>query len=377
MAGRLGEWSVEDLLQIAKITQKTTSIELIGEDRSGVIYLRDGGVVNAELLGVDQPAGDRFSRVVEVIIALTGIEVGSFQFGTREVPFIEERPVDINAVFAALEKDLAREKRLVDLGVTGLEGLGVARHIAEPLTLKPAVWQLLADLIEPFSLAGLERRVGRRKAVAMVLTLEAIGVLSRDVELPAPPQPVIPPQPTPEPPHDGVVAMESVEMPAPAEDPGWADEAAWARAGLPADTDDHPPADTPAHPHDQLDDQPPAEFPAEFPADDAAHASGGVDLPDDPGPSSGDALPSDPAGGEEPAPIEPSGEPVDGSTAEPAAVGEVYTGEPIVEIFGLPSHRMHEVVTPSETTLVSDVLGDLRSRFRSGRGQTLEPGYDD
>lgn len=50
-------------------------------------------------------------------------------------------------------------------------------------------------------------------------------------------------------------------------------------------------------------------------------------------------------------------------------------GEPIVEIFGHPPvHRpMHEVVAPSETTLVSDVLGDLRSRFRSGGGQFYAP----
>jgi hypothetical protein len=350
MAGRLGEWSVEDLLQIAKITQKTTSIELIGEDRSGVIYLRDGGVVDAELLGVAQPAGDRFSRVVEIIIALTGIEVGSFEFGTREVPFSEERPVDINAVFAALEKDLAREKRLVDLGISGLEGLGVARHIAEPLTLKPAVWQLLADLIEPFSLTDLERRVGRRKAVAMVLTLEAIGVLSRNVELPEPPQPVIsadPAGPAPEPPDDGVMAMESVELPAPVEDPGWADEAAWARAGLPAAPEEAQTADDP------------------------------VDEPSAPGPEMA-AHPSRPTGTEVPGRVDDPGEtPESGEPPAEETVAETYPGEPIVEIFGLPTPPMHEVVAPSETTLVSDVLGDLRSRFRSGRGQTLDPGYED
>ncbi|MGF1668775.1 MAG: DUF4388 domain-containing protein [Acidimicrobiia bacterium] len=364
MAGRLGEWSVEDLLQIAKITQKTTSIELIGKDRSGVIYLRDGGVVDAELIGVDQPAGDRFSRVVEVIIALTGIEVGSFQFGTREVPFVEERPVDINAVFAALEKDLAREKRLVDLGISGLEGLGVARHVADPLTLKPAVWQLLADLIEPFSLTNLERRVGRRKAVAIVLTLDAIGVLSRDVELPEPRPPMVQAvlaESNPEPVHDGVM-MESVEMPEPAQDPGWADEAAWARAGLSADSDDCPPGDLPT------------DSPADAPADSPAEADATVPVESNSGEA---AQPADSSGLEEPEPIEARRETVDEDTSVPEPMGEVYTGEPVVEIFGMPSHRMHEVVTPSETTLVSDVLGDLRSRFRSGRGQTLEPGYDD
>ncbi len=351
MAGRLGEWSVEDLLQIAKITQKTTSIELIGEHRSGVIYLRDGGVVDAELLGSDQPAGDRFSRVVEVIIALTGIEVGSFEFGTREVPFTEERPLDINAVFAALEKDLAREKRLVDLGISGLEGLGVSRHIAEPLTLKPAVWQLLADLIEPFSLTDLGRRVGRRKAVAMVLTLDAIGVLSRDVELPPPPLPMMMPDvagATSGPDGDDALAVEPVEMPGPVEHPGWADEAAWARAGLP----DAPEGD------------PPGDDAVEEPG---LHGSEEV------------AQPSPPPGTEDPGTVAAVGETVgaDERPPERETVAEVYTGEPIVEIFGLPAPPMHEVVAPSETTLVSDVLGDLRSRFRSGRGQTLEPGYED
>lgn len=341
MAGRLGEWSVEDLLQIAKITQKTTSIELVGEDRSGVIYLRDGGVVDAELFGVEQPAGERFSRVVEIIVALAGIEVGSFQFGTREVPFSAERPVDINAVFAALEKDLAREKRLVDLGISGLEGLGVARHIAEPLTLKPAVWQLLADLIEPFSLTTLERRVGRRKAVAMVLTLEAIGVLSRYVELPDPRMATADAEPAeriPEPGDDGVAPMEPVEMPAIGEDPGWADKATWAQAGL-SDSRQDPAPDTEA-------------------AVEVADPGG---LEKKSAVSSATGAPDD----------------RDQPVIEPESKGEIYTGEPIVEIFGLPAPPMHEVVAPSETTLVSDVLGDLRSRFRSGRGQTLEPGYED
>lgn len=312
MAGRLGEWTVEDLLQIARVTQKTTSIELIGEEHSGVIYLREGSIVHAEILHRPLPAGDRFSQVVEAVVALAGMGPGSFEFGTREVPWLDERPIDVKAVFAAMEKDMAREKRIADLGISPGEGLGAIRHITESLVLKPAVWQLLSDLIEPFSLADLQRRVGRRRAVAMVLALEAVGVLARDLPIAE----VGPERWEPEP-----LAEAAYEQPEPVES---------------LSPDPEPPEDVSA------DEPDPPEGPTGEPAMQLEERVVTWDS--------------------EPVPLPPE---------------EAYSGEPIVEIFGMESPVMHEVVAPSETTLVSDVLGDLRSRFRSGRGQTLDPGYED
>jgi hypothetical protein len=281
MSGRLGEWTVEDLLQIARITQKTTSIEMIGEGCSGVIYLRDGAVVHAELHGDQPPPGDRFSQVVEVIVTLASIVEGTFEFGNLQVPYSDDQPIDVKSVFAAMEKDHAREKRLAQLGVSSTEGLGLSRNVGDVLTLKPAAWQLIADLVEPFTIASLEKRIGRRKAVAIVLTLEAVGLLVRNVAVPL------------------ATGRRTTAQSRSAE------------VGV-----------TPALPKPVVE----------------RHSAGGWEV-----------------------------EASDGA------------GEPIVEIFGQPPvpRPMHEVVTPSETTLVSDVLGDLRSRFRSGGGQFYSPDDED
>lgn len=323
MAGRLGEWTVEDLLQIAKVTQKTTSIELIGEECSGVIYLREGSIVHAEIVGRPVPAGERFSQVVEIVVALAGIEEGTFEFGSRDVPDSDERPIDVKAVFAAVEKDMAREKRITDLGISPGEGLGAARHVTESLVLKPAVWQLLSDLIEPFTLADLERRVGRRRAVAMVLALEAVGVLARDVPI-SETADALAPDPEPQQP---------VSDPAPVVEAPPVDDSPIEEQFTEAVSDGRSPIE---------ETETPSATPTDVPVTEEEHPTVTWDS--------------------EPVPLPPE---------------EAYSGEPIVEIFGMETPVMHEVVTPSETTLVSDVLGDLRSRFRSGRGQTLDPGYED
>lgn len=277
MAGRLGEWSVEDLLQIAKITRKTTSIELVGDARSGVIFLRDGALVHAELTGEAAPVGDHFSCMVEVVGSLASIDEGTFSFGTQEVPSHTERPIDVKALFAAIENDLAREKRLSELGINAFDGLGMVRHVSDPLSLKPAAWQLICDLVPAFSVADLERRLGRRRAVAVVITLEALGILARSVE-----------------PSAG-------EDEDDADQPRSSGEASWLE-------DSHQPTG-----------------PDEF------------------------------------------------AVGERIEQSDLFLGaSPVVEVFGAPG-TMHEVLAPSEMTLVSDVLGDLRSRFRSGSGQTLEP----
>lgn len=293
MSGSLGEWSIEDLLQIARITHKTTCIEVKGPTSSGAIFLRDGAVVDAVVHGMVVAGGSRFSQVIEAIERLSAIEDGAFEFVARPMPEIADHPIEVPAVTAAMEKDAIREKRLTDLGVDPLDGLVIGRHIDGALSVKPAVWQLLADLVEPFSLESLQRRMGRRKAVATLLTLDALGVLE---------------------PHDGPVAgPESAQQEA------------------------VPDSESPPDP----------------------------------------ALPVDPFSSVDGADVEPDATESAQADTDPWSEESSETSvpasenlEPIVEIFGLDdtldtgTDTMHEVVTPSETTLVSDVLGDMRSRFR-------------
>jgi len=313
MSGSLGEWSVEDLLQIAKITHKSASIDLVGERFAGAVYLRDGAVVDAEVFGQPATGGDRFSRIVEAIGRLVGIEDGTFEFGTRDLPRPPERPIETKAIFAAIEKDLFREKRLTDLGVSSGEGLALNRHIGDQLSLKPAAWQLIADLVEPFSIDALEARVGRRKAVATILTLEALGVLKRNAE---------------------ILAGDWTDQAPVINDDGWADI---------ADEDS------------RID-----------PAPD--EAGDDADDPNVEGVQDSDSTDQEAGWG-----TESSAEwPVVEQHSEPDEVDDPVTSEdalissePVVEIFGIGP--MHEVVAPSDTTLVTGVLGDMKSRFRVNR----------
>jgi hypothetical protein len=327
MSGSLGEWSIEDLLQIARITHKTTCVEIRGPQVSGAIFLRDGAVVDALVDDGLRGGGSRFSQVVEAIEVLSATEDGSFEFSSRSAPEVSDRPIEVPAITAAMEKDTLREKRLADLGVDNLESLAIGRHIEGPMSIKPAVWQLLADLVDSFSLEMLQARMGRRKAVATLLTLDALGVLERHGEALVPVGPTdresSPPERAPAPemssePGEDEEVEDVLFEPLAFEDPSATD----------------PPS---AFDETQTEESPPP-------------------LPDD-----------------QDSWISSSAEPPDAAAQEGSAADP---DEPIVEIFepiddpdgdhveDEPPMDMHEVVTPSETTLVSDVLGDMRSRFR-------------
>jgi len=268
MSGSLGEWSIEDLLQIARITHKTTCIEVEGRPRvSGAIFLREGAVVDAIVDGAPRGGGSRFSQVVEAIEALASIEDGTFEFSSRSTSDIADRPIEVPAITAAMEKDALREKRLTDLGIDQREGLSIGRHIDGAMSIKPAVWP--------------------------------------------------PPAPPP-------VEGPTMEISTPEEPQG-------------------PPLESEA-PEDVL-------FEPEI------FESGGIAgptplLPDDQNPWI--AEPPGVSDGEPPAAEERS-------SPEERSV-EIF--EPLDGDSQAPPSPMHEVVTPSETTLVSDVLGDMRSRFR-------------
>ena len=50
LSGQLTDWSINDLLQIMQVTQKTGSLDIDGE-RRGRVHFRDGSVTGAELSG--------------------------------------------------------------------------------------------------------------------------------------------------------------------------------------------------------------------------------------------------------------------------------------------------------------------------------------
>lgn len=178
MSGSLAEWSVEDLLHLVRITEKTTSISLVGATRTGVIHLRDGAMVGVAVDPSSGDAGDDFSRAVDGIRALTELGEGSFEFGPLQLP--EGGPAfDIDDLLAAVHKDVAREERVRALGITDEQPLALSELPSSAVTFQVQAWQLLAPLVPSFRLRDLDRRFGRGRAVATVLMLEALGVLDR------------------------------------------------------------------------------------------------------------------------------------------------------------------------------------------------------
>jgi hypothetical protein len=178
MSGSLAEWSVEDLLHLVRITQKTTSIRLIGASRRGAVHLSHGAIVAVEVDPSPGDAGDDFSRAVDGIRAFTGLVEGTFEFCSPD--FVDSGArFDIEHILAAVAKDIRREQRLQDLGISNDQPLGLTDRPAGPVAFQVQAWQLLAPLVPAFSLDHLDARFGRGRAVATVLMLDALGVLER------------------------------------------------------------------------------------------------------------------------------------------------------------------------------------------------------
>lgn len=178
MSGSLAEWSVEDLLHLVRITQKTTSIRLVGDSHSGVVHLSRGAIVAVEVEPSTGDAGDDFSRAVDGIRALTSQTEGTFEF--RPAQRADDADgFEVEHILAAVQKDLRREQRLAGLGVGEGQPLALSGQPAGPVTFQIQAWQLLAPLVPVFSLGELERRFGRGRAVATVLMLDALGILER------------------------------------------------------------------------------------------------------------------------------------------------------------------------------------------------------
>ena len=185
MSGSLAEWSVEDLLHLVRITQKTTSIRLIGATTSGAVHLSEGTIAAVEVDPFPGDAGDEFSRVVDGIRALIEQTEGTFEFCPPDFVDTGAR-FDIEDVLAAVAKDIRREQRLGDLGITGDQPLALTNSPSGPVTFQVQAWQLLAPLVPTFSLDELDARFGRGRAVATVLILDSLGVLQRRPGIPWP-----------------------------------------------------------------------------------------------------------------------------------------------------------------------------------------------
>ena len=280
MTGELGEWSVDDLLQIVRITEKTTTIEIDGPQRRGYLAFRQGRLVGGEVFPDGPTGGDHRSRLVESVYLLLTTAEGSFHFGTRPVPDDAES-FDIKDIIESAGADLDRERRIVDAHIERGSVLELVSPGSDPVTIPAEVWGYVTSLVPAFGVSHLEAAYGRREAVVRLLALFDAGLLGI---------------------RHGAHHQVDTLPPVPTEDRFPVEER------LPLD-----PVDDPASMTDDVDQLAPVEQPS--------------------------------AWWEATAREEP----------EPEAV----------EIFGPEDEGdMHEVLIPSDTTLVTGVLSDIRRRFR-------------
>lgn len=177
LSGRLEDWSVADLLHMLGVTHKTASLAVAGSGRSGVLYFKGGAIVDADLTGYPLP-GDAQSRVVETIYVLQTLTSGEFAIGA-EIPDRPGGDIDVAEVLALASERLGVEEGLRDRGLLDSGALGLLRSVPAPVSIEPAEWVVLSDIVSSFTFDDLEARIGRSGAVAFIGAFERLGILER------------------------------------------------------------------------------------------------------------------------------------------------------------------------------------------------------
>jgi hypothetical protein len=174
LSGQLSDWSINDLLQIMQVTKKTGSLDIEG-DRRGRIHFVDGSVTGAELAGVKgNYRGTELSAIADILFVLSTLDAGSFGLGPADGPDGDGYAVeDIMAEVTSLS---ALEEEVSESGLLDATGVQLSAELKEPMTIEPDDWRGLVTLVQPFSFAYLESRVGRGGAVRALNTLIKLGV---------------------------------------------------------------------------------------------------------------------------------------------------------------------------------------------------------
>ncbi len=190
LSGQLGEWSVADLLQILRITQKTASLKVEHDGRFGIIHFRGGKIVGAEM---SSGAGglDDFELVVETVYVIQTMAGGYFTISHDNVPE-GDQGFEIPAMLESAAVLYAEEQDLSESGLMDARALRVSSRIEDSLTVSVTEWPLLVAAIGRFTFADLEASLGRSRAVSVVSLFRRLGVLEAamlDAVSPEPPLP--------------------------------------------------------------------------------------------------------------------------------------------------------------------------------------------
>ena len=180
LSGNLSNWSVADLLQMMRVTGKTAALRIEGT-RAGVIHFNDGKLAGAALAGQRPPAElDQLRRsTIDALFVLTGPTEGSFFVATPE--FDPAAPSwEVVEIMAEVEHLRLIESEIRALGVDENSPLVLSAEVPSPVTLHAVDWSTLVALVPAFSLASLERTMGRTRAFQVVNTLLARGLTVKD-----------------------------------------------------------------------------------------------------------------------------------------------------------------------------------------------------
>jgi Domain of unknown function (DUF4388) len=177
LSGQLGDWSVDDLIQIVEVTKKTGSLDISGS-RKGRIHFSEGLLTGAELHSPQGIyAGADLDTIADVVFVLGGMDTGTFAMGGPEGPDSDGHlPEAIAASVAELRK---LEIEISESGVLGDGEIRFADTVESEVTLDPNSWHYLTRLIPPVSMDELEERFGRGSAIRMIHSLDGIGVLAK------------------------------------------------------------------------------------------------------------------------------------------------------------------------------------------------------
>lgn len=181
LSGSLSNWSVNDLLQIMRVTAKTATLRIDGS-RPGVIHFGDGRIVGAGLAGqrVPRNAEEALRATVDALHVLTSSGDGAFLVAEPDFdPAL--RGWDVAEVMMEVERLRQMEHEVTSQGVTESTSLRLASEVATPVTLHSEEWAAICALVPSFSLSSLQEAFGNSRALQFLSAL-----LGRGLTVPAP-----------------------------------------------------------------------------------------------------------------------------------------------------------------------------------------------
>lgn len=181
LSGSLSNWSVNDLLQIMRVTAKTATLRIDGS-RPGVIHFGDGRIVGAGLAGqrVPRNAEEALRATVDALHVLTSSGDGAFLVAEPDFdPAL--RGWDVAEVMMEVERLRQMEHEVTSQGVTESTSLCLASEVATPVTLHSEEWAAVCALVPSFSLSSLQEAFGNSRALQFLSAL-----LGRGLTVPAP-----------------------------------------------------------------------------------------------------------------------------------------------------------------------------------------------